>query len=63
MNVLKTLLLSVWLYVPQVMAHSGHGDHNAILASGEPHPFVSIEHVLLSVAILVVFLLFSKKAD
>ena len=63
MKLLKLVFLLTWLYVPQVMAHSGHGDHTAILASGEMHPFISLEHVLLTLAVAAVLFLLGKKAN
>ena len=47
----------VTLLSPVLMAHSGHGDHTALLVEGQMHPMLSGEHVLmLSVVFAVVYL-------
>ena len=55
MNKFKTILLAVFvtLISPLVFAHTGHGDHAAILAQGELHPMLGGEHVILLSAIVV----------
>ena len=53
MNKFKTILLAVFVTFisPLVFAHTGHGDHAAILAQGELHPMLGGEHVILLSAI------------
>ena len=53
MNNIKTILLAdfVTFISPLVFAHTGHGDHAAILAQGEVHPMLGVEHVILLSAI------------
>jgi hydrogenase/urease accessory protein HupE len=53
MNKFKTILLTVFVTFisPLVFAHTGHGDHAAILAQGQLHPMLGGEHVILLSAI------------
>ena len=53
MNKFKTILLAVFVTFISalVVAHSGDGDRAAILAQGELHPMLGVEHVILLSAI------------
>lgn len=57
-NSLSYLFITILsLFSGVVSAHTGHGDHAAIYASGQPHPVLGFEHVLvLSLTITVVYL-------
>ena len=57
-NSLSYLFITILsLFSGVVSAHSGHGDHAVIYASGQPHPVFGLEHVLLlSLAVTAVYL-------
>lgn len=57
----KMLISLLSLSSGSVMAHSGHGDHSQIILSGQAHPVISIEHLLLlSVVGLAAYLVFKN---
>jgi len=45
--------LSLSSFSSAVLAHMGHGSHQAILAAGEAHSMLGFEHVLLIAASMV----------
>ena len=42
------------LFSSAVMAHLGHGDHSAIYASGQSHPVIGIEHLMLATLVAAI---------
>jgi hydrogenase/urease accessory protein HupE len=50
-------LITLSLFSVSVLAHTGHGDHSAIYASGQAHPAIGQgELVILSLTLAAVFL-------
>lgn len=47
-SILSYIALTILsLFSGAVLAHSGHGGHGAIYASGQPHPVMGSEHLLI----------------
>ena len=59
-NILFLLFATLTLFSSLVSAHSGHGDHAAIIASGQSHPFIGNEH-LLAATLAVSIILIARK--
>ena len=59
-NIKFVIFVILTLFSSLVLAHSGHGDHSAIIASGQPHPFIGTEHVLALILTVSVVLIAMK---
>jgi len=53
MKYLITLVV-MSLFSSVVMAHLGHGDHTAIYASGQSHPVIGMEHLMLATLVAAI---------
>ena len=61
MKSMKFILFTILTMLSSlVSAHMGHGDHTAIVTSGQSHPVIGNEHMLAAMLAIATFLMAIK---